>query len=212
MKINRGNIVLIIIIAVLLVIIFVMIYKDFSNNSKNSDNIKESSIVTESATEKPTDIDSQSQNVLRNYTVAVELDKEYERRLSNAQSNFEKSEINSEFAEKWKAEMNKNYQNLLTVSWKFLKEKLIASQAEWYIYAEKRIDEEYEYLLQEYTTGTIVPVLLSKFECNLYRERAIELFEMYDELKSQAEIMEPSWQEHWESVRDQEHEGTVSGT
>lgn len=206
MKISKSNIVLMIIIAVLLVIISAMIYKDFSND-KNIDNLTEAPITTESTTEKTTETSTETydqirtQDILSKYTAAIELDEECKRRLSNAQSNFEITEINSEFADKWKEEIDKNYQNLLTVSWKFLNEKVVASQAEWYIYAEKRIDEEREYLLQQYTTGTIVSVKMSEFEYNLYRKRALELFEMYYELKSQEEIMGPSWREHWESVR-----------
>lgn len=206
MKISKSNIVLMIIIAVLLVIISAMIYKDFSND-KNIDNLTEAPITTESTTEKTTETSTETydqirtQDILSKYTAAIELDEECKHRLSNAQSNFEITEINSEFADKWKEEIDKNYQNLLTVSWKFLNEKVVASQAEWYIYAEKRIDEEREYLLQQYTTGTIVSVKMSEFEYNLYRKRALELFEMYYELKSQEEIMGPSWREHWESVR-----------
>lgn len=206
MKLSKSNIGLLSVIAVLLIVISVMVYKDFSYR-KNIGNVTETPITTEGTTEKTTETSTETydqirtQDILSKYTAAIELDEECKRRLSNAQSNFEITEINSEFADKWKEEIDTNYQNLLTVSWKFLNEKAVASQAEWYIYAEKRIDEEREYLLQQYTTGTIVSVKMSEFEYDLYRERALELFEMYYELKSQEEIMGPSWREHWESVR-----------
>lgn len=202
MKLSKSNIGLLSVIAVLLIVISVMVYKDFSYR-KNIGNVTETPITTDGTTEKATETYNQirTQDILSKYTASIELDEECKRRLSNAQSNFEITEINSEFADKWKEEIDKNYQNLLTVSWKFLNEKVVASQAEWYIYAEKRIDEEREYLLQQYTTGTIVSVKMSEFEYDLYRERALELFEMYYELKSQEEIMGPSWREHWESVR-----------
>lgn len=206
MKLSKSNIGLLSVIAVLLIVISVMVYKDFSYR-KNIGNVTETPITTEGTTEKTTETSTETydqirtQDILSKYTAAIELDEECKHRLSNAQSNFEITEINSEFADKWKEEIDKNYQNLLTVSWKFLNEKVVASQAEWYIYAEKRIDEEREYLLQQYTTGTIVSVKMSEFEYNLYRKRALELFEMYYELKSQEEIMGPSWREHWESVR-----------
>lgn len=206
MKLSKSNIGLLSIIAVLLIVISVMVYKDFSKDKK-IDNVIEAPITTAGTTENTTETGTETyeqirtQEILSKYTAAIELDEECKRRLSNAQSNLEITEINSEFADKWKEEIDKNYQNLLTVSWKFLNEKAVASQAEWYIYAEKRIDEEREYLLQQYTTGTIVSVKMSEFEYDLYRERALELFEMYYELKSQEEIMGPSWREHWESVR-----------
>lgn len=206
MKLSKSNIGLLSIIAVLLIVISVMVYKDFSKDKK-IDNVTKAPITTAGTTENATETGTETyeqirtQDILSKYTASIELDEECKRRLSNAQSNFEITEINSEFADKWKEEIDKNYQNLLTVSWKFLNEKAVASQAEWYIYAEKRIDEEREYLLQQYTTGTIVSVKMSEFEYDLYRERALELFEMYYELKSQEEIMGPSWREHWESVR-----------
>lgn len=206
MKLSKSNIGLMSVIAVLLIVISVMVYKDFSKDKK-IDNVTEAPITTAGTTENATETGTETyeqirtQEILSKYTAAIELEEECKRRLSNAQSNLEITEINSEFADKWKEEIDKNYQNLLTVSWKFLNEKAVASQAEWYIYAEKRIDEEREYLLQQYTTGTIVSVKMSEFEYDLYRERALELFEMYYELKSQEEIMGPSWREHWESVR-----------
>ncbi len=206
MKLSKSNIGLLSIIAVLLIVISVMVYKDFSKDKK-IDNVIEAPITTAGTTENTTETGTETyeqirtQEILSKYTAAIELDEECKRILSNSQSNLEITEINSEFADKWKEEIDKNYQNLLTVSWKFLNEKAVASQAEWYIYAEKRIDEEREYLLQQYTTGTIVSVKMSEFEYDLYRERALELFEMYYELKSQEEIMGPSWREHWESVR-----------
>lgn len=177
MKLSKSIIGLLTIIAVLLIIISAMIYKDFSHTNSSED--KESSTTTESAIDKPTDTDIPSE--LRNYTLAVELDKEHERRLLNAQSNVEITEINSEFADKWKAEIDTNYQKLLAIADPSFKEKLIASQTEWYICAEKHIEERFAYLLEVYQSGTIVPIKVSEYKYNLYRERAIELFEMYDE-------------------------------
>lgn len=200
MKLSKSDIVLSIIIAMLLIIISAFVYKDFSH--RGSDNGKESLTVSDTESNKPTGIETKSQ--LQKYKAAIELDEEYNRRMANAQSNVEITQINSEFADKWKAEIDKNYQNLLSVSWKYLREKLTASQAEWYIYAEKRLDEQYEYLFQKYTTGTALPLNMSKFQYDLYRERAIELFLMYDDLKNEDEAMEKSWQEHWESVRGEE--------
>ncbi len=178
MKLGKSNIVLSIVISLLLIIISAIVYKDFSY--RYGDKNKGSLTINENTSDKPNNTDANSK--LQNYTVAVDLDKEYSRRLSNAKSNTEITEINSEFADKWKNEIDTNYQKLLTIAEKSFREKLIISQAEWYIYAKKYIDERYEYLLEEYQTGTTVPIIISEFECNLYRERAIELFEMYNKL------------------------------
>lgn len=189
MKLNKSIIGLLGIILVLLTIISAMIYKDFSNDNRKSDKPIELSTLTEDATNKPLDTDSQTQNIFRNYTMAVELDKECESRLSNAQSNFEITEINLEFADKWKLEINTNYQKLLEIANSSFKEKLMASQKEWYINAEKHAEERLRYLEELYQGGTIVPIKASAFQRDLYRERAIELFDMYYELTAIEEDM-----------------------
>lgn len=102
--------------------------------------------------------------------------------MANADNNTDITSINSEFAQKWKDEIDKNYQNLLTVSWEFLKEKAVASQAEWYIGVEKYAEERFRYLETIHQGGTMSPVSASAFRRDLYRERALELFEMYIEI------------------------------
>lgn len=178
MKLSKSVIGLLTVIAVLLIIISAMIYKDFSRADGGAD--KETSNTTESTTDKPTDTDTKSE--LDNYTAAIELDKELERRAANAQSNVELCQINLEFKDKWKEEIDTYYQKLLSIAGPDFQQKLIESQTEWYINAEKHIDERFAYFKEVYQTGTIVPIAQSYFECNLYRERAIELFQMYDEL------------------------------
>lgn len=179
MKLSKSVIGLSTVIAVLLIIIATMIFKDFSHS--NSDADKRTSAVTESTVDKSIDTDIQSE--ISNYTTAVELDKDYKSRLSKAKSNAEITEINSEFADKWKAEIDTNYQKLLTVADGSFREQLIASQKEWYVNAEKLTEERLAFLIEVYQYGSIVPVKVSEYEYNLYRERAIELFDMYEELK-----------------------------
>lgn len=178
MKLSKSVIGLLTVIAVLLIIISAMIYKDFSRADSGAD--KETSATTESTTDKPKDTDTKSK--LDNYTAAIELDKELERRAANAQSNVELCEINLEYADKWKAEIDTYYQKLLSIAGPDFQKKLIESQTEWYINAEKHIDERFAYLQEVYQIGTIVPVKVSEYKYHLYRERAIELFQMYDRL------------------------------
>lgn len=170
MKPSKSNIVLSVIIAVLLLVISVMLCRDFS---KKSDNGTDASVLFAAESENRDD------SKLQNYPFAIELDQEYERRLSAAQSNAEMTDIHTEFAEKWKAEIDVNYQKLLTVANGDFKEALIASQAEWYVNAEKDLDEKYFYFESVHDVGSVTPVVSSKYACDLYRERAIELFVMY---------------------------------
>lgn len=174
MKLSKSSIVLSIIIVVLLIIIAAMFCCDFSQ--KNNNDI-EDLIVFEA------EPDSHNDTKLQNYPLAIELDKEYERRVSAANANAEITDINSEFAEKWKAETDANYQKLLSVANDDFKEALVASQAEWYVNAEKDIEEKFMYFVNVHDFGSITPICVSKYEYNLYRERAIELFVMYDNLQ-----------------------------
>lgn len=174
MKFSKSNIVLSIIIAALLIIISVMLCRDFS---QRNDNGTDSSIVFAAESENCDD------SKLQNYPFAIELDQEYERRLSAAQSNAEMTDVHIEFAEKWKAEIDVNYQKLLTVANDDFKEALIASQAEWYINAEKDLDEKYFYFASVHDFGSVLSLSSSKYAYNLYRERAIELFVMYEHLQ-----------------------------
>ena len=163
MKLSKSNIGLLSVIAVLLIVISVMVYKDFSKDKK-IDNVTKAPITTASTTEKATETGTETyeqirtQEILSKYTAAIELDEECKRRLSNAQSNFEITEINSEFADKWKAEIDKYYQKLLEISDPYFKEKLIESQTEWYIGVEKYAEERFRYLETIHQGGTISPV------------------------------------------------------
>lgn len=176
MKFHKSNIILSVIIAVLLIIISAMLYRDFSQKNKNDIN---SSIVFEAEPKAHDDSE------LQNYSLAIELDQEYERRIAAANANVEFTDINLEFAEKWKTEVDANYQKLLTVANDDFKEALIASQAEWYVNAEKDIDEKYMYFVSVHDFGSVLSVCTSKYEYKLYRERAVELFVMYDNLKQE---------------------------
>lgn len=187
MKLSKSNIGLMSVIVVLLIVISVMAYKNFSYR-KNIGNVTETPITTEGTKEKATETGTETyeqirtQEILSKYTAAIELDEECKRRLSNAQSNFEITEINSEFADKWKAEIDKYYQKLLEISDPYFKEKLVESQTEWYIGVEKYAEERFRYLETIHQGGTISPVSASAFRRDLYRERALELFEMYIEI------------------------------
>lgn len=168
------------IISILLVVIFVIIFHNLSQRNKNNEPAPQAQ--QEEIIKTPND--SGVKAAPSGYEAAVMLDSEYKEKISAAKSDIEITETNEEFAEKWKSEINTNYEKLSAVASDGFKEKLTESQAEWNIYAEKRTAEHFEYLLEEYESGTIVPVIQSEFEYRLYRERAIELFEMYSKLNS----------------------------
>lgn len=166
------------IITVLAVVICMIIYHNLSQRNKNNEPAPQAQ--QEEIIKTPND--SAVKAAPSGYDAAVKLDSEYKEKISAAKSNVEISEINYDFSEKWKTEINTNYERLSASASDGFKEKLTESQAEWNIYAEKRTAEHFEYLLDVYGAGTVVPIIQSEFVYKLYRERAIELFEMYSVL------------------------------
>lgn len=135
-------------------------------------------------------------------------DIEYEKRRKETKSNVELTSLNEEFADIWKGKVRTYYNSLVD---HYEKEKnqittdgtntpqgageqyrqshidsLIdetkTSQESWELYCQGQLDY-YEIAINfEYTTGSIVPIKLSNFERNLYRERAIFLYYLCREL------------------------------
>lgn len=128
------------------------------------------------------------------------LDNEYKERLALTKSNAETSNLNEEFAERWQKMSSEYYDLIFEIADKYegytdaskdldfgedLKQSLYASQNAWETYAQNRIDEERAALIMKYETGSIVPLLLSQFQYTLYRERTVELYNLYMNLSDQ---------------------------
>lgn len=111
------------------------------------------------------------------------LDTEYEKAFSAAYSNVEKCQVNDDYSDKWDKFADEYYNKLLEIASDDFKASLIASQAEWEKYAELEEDTQLKYYQNVFGSGTAVPGAVSNYKYNLHRERAIELYEMYTELK-----------------------------
>lgn len=127
-------------------------------------------------------------------TQIVELDYAYAEKIAAAKSNADAADINYEFSQKWENLADAYYQDILGVADELEQEHdadifgitggnletvFLTSQDAWKAYAQIRINEQNAYLDANYAGGSIVSVLLSEFQCNLYRERAVELYNMY---------------------------------
>ena len=112
------------------------------------------------------------------------LESEYEKRITTVHSNFEKSEINYEYAKKWDEFADKYYSELLELASDDLKENLIVSQEAWDNYAEISAETRLGYLQNIYEYGTIVPVIHSQYVYDLHHDRALEIYEMYLTMKN----------------------------
>lgn len=116
------------------------------------------------------------------------LDSEYASRYLDASSNYEKCEVNIQFSQKWKQEAEFYLEMLCEMADEDFKQTLLAAQAAWESAYQMRMDEHLAYLYYVYDSGTIVPILHSKYGYDLQRERAIELYEMYNSVKGVWEI------------------------
>ena len=111
------------------------------------------------------------------------LDTEYEKRFNEVYSNIEKCQVNDTYAAKWDEIASEYYNKLIGIANDYFKSTLIVSQAEWEKYAETSKEMHLEYLQAVYEASPTVPLANSYYNYNLHRERAIELYEMYTELK-----------------------------
>ncbi len=139
--------------------------KDISAPIENGEN---------STTENPAKTESK---------VSFALDTEYEKAFSTAYSNVEKCQVNDDYADKWDEFAEEYYNKLLEIANDDFKASLIASQTEWEKYAELKEDAQLKYYQNVFGSGTAVPGAVSNYRYNLHRERAIELYKMYTELK-----------------------------
>lgn len=119
------------------------------------------------------------------YENSYELDIEYSTEKKSCISNIEITNINSNYAQKWRA-LGDNYYNLIlsdyTSDTKTKEELQITINNVTTIhdnmlnYIDERLKTEYERLIYVYDTGTIVPIKLSQCEYKLYRYYALEMY------------------------------------
>jgi len=111
------------------------------------------------------------------------LDAQYASSYLEATSNYEMCEVNRQFAEKWRQEAQLYLNKICEIADEDLKQAIIAGQTAWENAYPMRMEENFAYLLYVYGSGSVVPIIHSKYDYDLQRERAIELYEMYNEVK-----------------------------
>lgn len=115
--------------------------------------------------------------------LVARLDKEYEATINAAVSNVELCEINGRYTEEWQKIIEEYYALLQVMEPDTFASQIMKDKEEWPQYTQVRIDLELQYLQEVYGSGTILPVVLSQYICEIHREKAIELIEMYTNLK-----------------------------
>lgn len=108
-----------------------------------------------------------------------QVDKAYASEMASAYSNVEKCDTNQKFIEKWDAFAKTYYNKTMEKADEELREKSIEAEKNWESYVNKRLVLEEAILLKRFASGSIVPVLLSDFECELHRVHAIDMQRRY---------------------------------
>ena len=114
----------------------------------------------------------------------AEIDSEYKQQLLNAVGNVEVSKVHDRFTELWKSEIDSSIDKINAIASESLQQALFKEQQEWESTATAMIDCRLCFYQQVYGSGSIVPVLMAEYKCQLYRDRAISLNEMYDQIYS----------------------------
>ena len=109
----------------------------------------------------------------------IMLDEEYTQQIAKAVSNLEICEINEEFAERYEEIISSYEMQILHISNETLKLELQKEQTAWKEYVPIYLDMRFSHYEQLYQGGSMVPVAYSKAKCELYRQRALFLYEIY---------------------------------
>lgn len=180
MKNNIWKILTIIFLTIAVLLLSYIVYdKCFANSPPNDVQVDENDKIDNKQDE--TDGHTNDTN-----TETFLTDIEYEKRRKETKSNVELTSLNEEFADIWKEKI-RTYHNCLINRYEeennhTMIDETNTAQNSWELYCQSQIDYYETAILSQYTTGSIVPIKLSNFERNLYRERAIFLYYLCQEL------------------------------
>lgn len=111
----------------------------------------------------------------------LELERQYETSMSQATSNLEKENVNIQYAERWYQYAEEYYDLIMEHAPEILKESFVTMD-DWKHYAELTCREYAACLEIHYAGGTAAAHGAAKYEYELYRQRALELYEIYTDI------------------------------
>jgi len=116
------------------------------------------------------------------------LDAAHEQRLAEAVSNVETEDVNEEYVQKYKELINCCHEQLMSVAMKELQASLPQEQEAWENYVQALLDMQMDYYEEFFYGGSVPPVLITHFEYDLYKERALLFQEICSNITSRADI------------------------
>ena len=110
------------------------------------------------------------------------VDKDYNNKKQNIKSNAELTNLNEEFANIWKGKTEIYYQSIYEYYYfkddTAMIDKIESMKVDWENYYSNQMNYYKDFILSKYTTGSIVPVKLSEYSKALYRNKALELYDL----------------------------------
>lgn len=108
------------------------------------------------------------------------LDADHQRQYEEAVSNVEREEIDDMYIQRYQAIIDRCYDRLLSIAGEDLQIAMTQERTAWESYAPVCLDMQLKYYQEVYTSGSIVPVLYSGSEYDLYHQRALLFQKMCD--------------------------------
>ncbi len=116
------------------------------------------------------------------------LDAAHEQRLAEAVSNVETEDVNEEYVQKYKELISRYHEQLMSVATKDLQTSLPQEQEAWENYVQTLLDMQMDYYEENFYGGSVPPVLITDFEYDLYKQRALLFQEICENITSIADI------------------------
>ena len=128
--------------------------------------------------------------------VTYQIDIDYANEWNQQYSNYDKNFVTEKYAEKWHALIDEYYQLIIDseliesmqkypelVEWhNQCKQYIIESQEQWQVYYQQQTETHRKYIETYYNTGSAAPAGIVVFEYEMYRSRAIQLYEFCQDL------------------------------
>lgn len=162
----------------------------FLTGCDRTDNTDETSSVDDTSSSYEFDWTESDNEVFKQYKETYVLDTLYEKEYREAQSSYHKDEVTLKYAKIWQEKANEYFMLLNENICKdeiFIEyaerhdldtEALEKAQQEWEEHAEKQIDYIITFARIDSTGSSNAAAMIARFEYDIYRNRAIQLYEL----------------------------------
>lgn len=116
------------------------------------------------------------------------LDAEHKQKRSEAACRADTSEVDREYVQKYKELINRCHEQLMSAAGEDLQAALQQEQEAWENYVQPLMDMQLNYYMEYFTGSSSTPLAYSRFEYDIYKQRALLFQEICDNITSIADI------------------------